>query len=264
MKINPVASIVLASLLASGAVFGASAASSTATPVQKKQTEEVVHDYIIKNPEVLVQSLQGYQQKQMMEQTQKFKQIQQNSSKFASQLFHQTTDPTAGNPTGAVTLVEFFDYQCPHCIDMTKTIDETIKANPQVRVIFKEFPIRGAMSELATRAALAAQKQGKYFPLHLALMSSKTEPLTEDIIYDTAKTAGLNVDKLKVDMKDKSVDQQIKTNYQLAKDLEIMFTPVLFIAKSNVTNNAKSDAIMFVPGEVSSAQLTEVIKKIGG
>lgn len=263
MKVNHITSLALAFSLASSVAISAQTANNTTSPTQKKQIEGIVHDYIIQNPEVVVQSLQSYQQKQISEQTQKFEKIQQNSPKFANPLFHQTTDPIAGNPNGTVTLVEFFDYQCPHCIDMTETIEGLIKANPNLRVVLKEFPIRGAMSELATRAALAAQKQGKYFPLHLALMSSKTEPLTENIIYDLAKTAGLNVDQLKVDMKDKSVDQQIKANYQLAKDLGIMFTPVLFIAKSNVTTDTKPDAIAFIPGQVSPAQLAEVLKKVG-
>jgi len=264
MKVNHITSLALACFLASGVAISAQTNNNITSPAQKKQIEGIVHDYIIQNPEVVVQSLQGYQQKQISEQTQKFEKIQQNSPKFANQLFHQTTDPVAGNPNGTVTLVEFFDYQCPHCIDMTATIEGLIKTNPNLRVVLKEFPIRGAMSELATRAALAAQKQGKYFPLHLALMSSKTEPLTENTIYDLAKAAGLNVDQLKVDMKDKSVDQQIKTNYQLAKDLEIMFTPVFFIAKSNVTTSTKPEAIAFIPGQVSPAQLAEVLKKIEG
>lgn len=264
MKANTITSLALACLLASSAALSAPATDNTGNTAQKKQVEGIVHDYILQNPDIVIQSLQNYQQKQIAEQTQKFEKIQKNSPKFATQLFHQATDPVAGNPNGTVTLVEFFDYQCPHCIDMAAVIEGLIKTNPNLRVVLKEFPIRGAMSELATRAALAAQKQGKYFPLHLALMSSKTEPLTENTIYDLAKAAGLNVDQLKVDMKDKSVDQQIKANYQLAKDLQIMFTPVVFISKSNVTANTKPEAIAFIPGQVSPAQLAAVVKKIGG
>ncbi|MCE3237519.1 MAG: dsbA 1 [Gammaproteobacteria bacterium] len=251
-------------MLASTIAFSDTSLSNTMSPAQEKQIETAVHDFIIKNPEVVIQSLQGYQQKQMADQTKKFEQIQKNTPKYANQLFHEAADPIGGNPNGAVTLVEFFDYQCPHCIDMTATIEKIVKTNPNLKIVLKEFPIRGAMSELATRAALAAQKQGKYFELHTALMGSKIEPLTENTIYDLARSAGLNVDKLKVDMKDKSVDQQIKTNYQLAKDLQIMFTPVLFIAKSNVTPNAKTTEIAFIPGQISSEQLTDILKKIGG
>jgi protein-disulfide isomerase len=237
---------------------------NTAGPVQQKQIETIVRDYIVKNPEVLIESLQNYQQKQMVEQEKKFVKIQQTSPGYANQLFHQSSDPVAGNSKGKVTIVEFFDYQCPHCIDMTLIIEQLIKSNPDVRVVLKEFPIRGPMSELATRAALAAQKQGKYFELHTALMNSKTEPLTENIIYDLAKSIGLNVSQLKTDMKSKSVDEQIETNVQLAKGLQIMFTPVFFIAKTSVTPDVKPEAIAFIPGQTTAAQLTDIVKKIGG
>lgn len=262
MKMNKIISLGLASLLASGIAMSATTPTDF-TPAQKKQFESMIHDYIMQNPETVIQSLQGYQQKQIAEQSKKFESIQKNAPKFANELFHQATDPVAGNPKGAVTVVEFFDYQCPHCIDMTATLDSVLKTNPNVKVVLKEFPIRGPMSEMATRAALAANKQGKYFPFHLALMSSKTEPLTETVIYDIAKTSGLNVDQLKKDMKDSSVTQQIKTNYKLAKDLEIMFTPVFFIAKSDVSTTTKPEAIAFVPGQISAEQLADVLKKIG-
>ncbi len=264
MKMNQITSLALACLLASGTAMSAQTTNSTLNSTQKQQVEGIVRDFIIQNPEVVIKSLQGYQQKQFSEQTKKFEKIQQNAPKFANQLFHQTNDPVAGNPNGAITIVEFFDYQCPHCIDAAAAIQELIKANPNVRIVLKEFPIRGAMSDLATRAALAAQKQGKYVAMHTALMTSKTEPLTENTIYDLAKTAGLNVDQLKADMKGQSVEQQIKTNYQLAKDLEIMFTPVFFIAKSNVSTSTTPGGIVFIPGQVSAAQLTEILKKIGG
>ncbi len=262
MKMNQMITLGLACLLTSGAAI--SAPTDTVSPAQKKQIEGVVRDYIMQNPEIMIQSLQGYQQKQIADQSKKFESIQKNAPKFANELFHQTTDPVAGNPKGAVTVVEFFDYQCPHCIDMTATLDSVLKTNPNVRVVLKEFPIRGPMSEVATRAALAANMQGKYFPFHLALMSSKTEPLTESAIYDIAKSAGLNVDQLKIGMKSKAVDQQIKTNYQLAKNLEIMFTPVFFIAKSDVSTSTKPEAIAFIPGQITAAQLNDVLKKIGG
>src|SRR5689334_12549783 len=74
-------------------------------------------------------------------------------------LFHQNSDPVAGNPKGKVTVVEFFDYQCSHCMTMAPVIEAIIKNNPNVRVVFKDFPIRGPVSEFAAKAALAANKQ---------------------------------------------------------------------------------------------------------
>lgn len=255
-KSHQLLGLTIASLLTISPIVHAQA-------VDKKQVEGIVHDYILKNPDLLVQSLQSYQQKQM-EQTQKsFQKIQDDAPKYADRIFHQANDPIGGNPNGTVTLVEFSDYQCPHCLDMAPIVDNLIKNNPNLRVVYKEFPIRGPVSELAAKAALAAQKQGKYIEFHNALMKSKTEPLTEDSIYKIAQSVGLNVNKLKTDIKDNSIDQQIKDTYKLAQDLKLIYTPVFFIAKTNVKTNAGSNAVIFIPGGVAIDQLNDAVSKIG-
>lgn len=239
-------------------VLGTTASAQASSGSLDKQ----MHDYIINNPQVLVESLQSYQQKQM-EQTQKsFEGIQKDAPKYADKLFRQGNDPIAGNPNGKVTLVEFFDYQCPHCIDMVPVVDNLIKNNPNLKVVYKEFPIRGPMSDFSARAALAAQKQGKYSEFHKALMTSKVEPLTEEVVYELAKSNGLNVDQLKVDMKSPAIDQQVKENMELAKGLKLMWTPVFFIAPSNVTTKAGPNEVIFIPGGVDEKQLADAIGKL--
>ena len=248
MNTKHIVGMAIASLCLSGTVIGAQLSNNS---VQDKE----IHDYIINNPEVVVQSLQSYQQKQM-EQTQKsFEDIQKEAPKYADKLFNQTTDPVAGNPNGKVTLVEFFDYQCPHCIDMVPVVESLIKNNSQLKVVYKEFPIRGPMSDFSARAALAAQKQGKYSEFHKALMTSKVEPLTEEVVFELAKSSGLNVDQLKADMKNNVVDAQVKANMELAKKLKLMWTPVFFI-KGN------SENVIFIPGGVDEKQLADAISKM--
>lgn len=243
-------------------LIGFSASVSADTAMQKKEIQTVVHDYIMQNPEVLVQSLQAFQQKQM-EQTQKsFSKIQEMAPKFSDRLFHQSTDPVAGNPNGTVTLVEFSDYQCGHCITMSPVIDTLIKKNPNLRVVMKEFPIRGPLSETAAKAAMAAQKQGKYYDFRIALMNNKGGQLTEEGIYTIAKSVGLDVNKLKTDMKSDAISQQIKGTYKLAQDLQLMFTPVFFIAKSNINTKSNADAVVFIPGGVDVEQLNQAISKM--
>ena len=260
MKINKIlAGIAMAGLMYAGFAYADTGLNTT----QKKQVEDAVRDYIIKNLEVLVQSLQSFQQKQM-EQTQKtFVKIQEAAPKYADRLFHQANDPIAGNPNGTITLVEFSDYQCPHCVDMTQVVDNLIKANPNLRVVLKEFPIRGPMSETAAKAALASAKQNKYFVFHNALMNTKVQPLTDAAIYDIAKSVGLNVDQLKTDMKSNDVGKQIKDNYELAQKLQLMFTPVFFIAKTSINTNSSPDEVIFIPGAMSEDKLNEAIQKLG-
>ena len=260
MKISKIfASLALAGFALSAPLAHAAGDLSDA---QKKQIQDVVRDYLVKNPEVVVQSLQVYQQKQMDQAKKTIEGTQGSSPKFADALFHQSADPMAGNPNGKITVVEFFDYQCPHCVDMTAIIDDLVKSNPDVRVIFKEFPIRGPISEFAARAALAAQQQGKYFELHKGLMMSKQEPLTEDAIFTIAKKAGLDVAKLKTAMNSSTVNQQIKDNYKLAQQLQLMGTPAFFVAKSDVSKSSPATSIVFVPGQVDQNQLNAIVEKV--
>ncbi|HLB57675.1 MAG TPA: DsbA family protein, partial [Gammaproteobacteria bacterium] len=254
--------IAIACLFVSSVAISASAANSV-SPAQKSQIEGVVHDYLLNNPDVVVQSLQAFQEKQMNQARQTIKETQKDAPKSVDALFHYAPDPVAGNPNGKVTLVEFFDYQCPHCVDMSQIVDELISVNPDLRVVLKEFPIRGPVSEFASRATLAAKKQGKYYVFQQALMRSKQQPLTQDLILTIAQSVGINVAQLKIDMKDPSIDQEIKHTYQLAKALQLIGTPAFFVGKTSLTSKtATPNQIAFIPGQVDQAQLEEIIKKI--
>ncbi len=227
---------------------------SPVTPAQKTQIEGIVHDYLIKNPEVIAEAVKGLQEKQF---DQMRKKTQEVAAKSASTLFNSSADPVAGNPKGKVTLVEFFDYQCPHCVDMVPALDGVSKANTDLRIVFKEFPIRGPLSVTATKAALAANMQGKYMEMHNALMKS-AQSLSEDGINKMAKDIGLDVTKFTADMKSDAIDKQIKDNYKLAQELQLMGTPALFIAKTD----GKPEMIEFLPGQVDQAQLQASIDKV--
>lgn len=172
-------------------------------------------------------------------------------------LLHKSGDPVAGNPKGSVTVVEFFDYQCSHCMNMAPTISAIISSNPNVRWVFKELPIRGAMSQVASRAALAANMQGKYYSFNHALLTTN-QPLTEEFILQTAKENRLNISKLKNDMNSARISAQIKANFALASKLGVEGTPAFFIAKTNAANDAE---INFQLGEMSQSQLQTAIDK---
>src|SRR3990167_5638255 len=237
----------------------ANEANSAITPAQKTQIQDIIHQYLLDKPEVLVEALQSFQRKQYEQAEQTVKKTQANVSQFANALFKQTNDPVAGNPNGKITIVEFFDYQCSHCVDMAPVISAIIKANPDVRVVYKEFPIRGPLSQFAARAALAANKQGKYYELHHALITTK-QPLTENGIYTLAKAQGLNVEQLKKDMNDQSINMQLKNNIKLAQDLKLFGTPAFFIGKSDATS---SNTIHYTPGQMNQKQLQDLIDQAG-
>lgn len=228
------------------------------SPAQRAQIEQVVHQYLVQHPEVLMEAAQALQQQQLNQEQQIVKQTQQVAPKFANALFHQANDPIAGNPNGKVALVEFFDYQCPHCVDLAPVVASLIKANPDLRVIYKDFPIRGPMSDLAARAAVAANMQGKYDAFSHALLTTN-QPLTQDSIFKIAKDNGINVDQLKKDMNNPKVLDQIKANLALAQNLKLFGTPALFIAGPNGQNG--KGTISYMPGQFPQDQLQAAIKQ---
>lgn len=229
---------------------------STVSDAQQKQIEKIVHDYLINNPEVLLEASQALQAKQQQNmQAQAKAAILEN----AGQLFSDALT-SVGNPKGNVTLVEFFDYQCIHCKKMAPVISLLIKQNPNLRVVYKEFPIFGQSSDVASKAALAAAMQGKYLPFHEALIQ-KEGRLNDEMIMETAKSVGLNMDKLKTDMSSKTVTDALEANRALAEKLRLMGTPA-FIVAATPDGKLKADSTpAFIPGAASQESLEELIKK---
>lgn len=232
------------------------AGDSNITPAQKADIEKIVHDYLLSNPEVLIEASQVLQQKQ-----QQSMQVQAQSAivENAHQLFNDKMT-TVGAPKGNVTLVEFFDYQCIHCKKMAPVISELVKNDKNLRVIYKEFPIFGKSSDKASRAALAAAMQGKYLPMHEALIK-QDKRLTDDIIMNAAKSIGLNMDKFKTDMTSKAVSDILNANRQLAEKLHLMGTPAFIVASTPDGKFKEGTQPAFIPGAASEETLQDLIKK---
>ena len=205
---------------------------------QQKAIEKIVHDYLVNNPEVLIEASQSLQSKEMAKAKD---QAMQGIAANKSKLFNDSHSPTAGNSNGKVILVEFFDYQCVHCKEMQPFIEKLVSTNPNIKIIYKEFPIFGASSNYAAQAALAAAKQGKYVEFHTALFKVNG-PLNEAKIEEVAKSVGLNIEQLKKDMNDPDIKQELSDNYDLAKALSLVGTP------SFVMSNKAMTKFDFIPG----------------
>ena len=172
-------------------------------------------------------------------------------------LLRSPNDPSVGNPKSPVTIVEFFDFECSHCQNMAPVMAQFIKTHPDVRVVFKDYPIRGDMSEYAARAALAANMQGKYYPFQHALLSANTD-ITQQLTLDVAKSLKMNLQQFKTDMHSARVTKQINANLRMGKELQLPGTPTFFVGKSN----AKSIQDLYVNvGEMSSSDLQNAVNK---
>ncbi len=158
------------------------------------------------------------------------------------ELLNDPASPVGGNPDGDVTLVEFFDYQCPYCKRIFPSIQALLAEDRNLRYVFKEFPILGKESVFAARAALAARRQGKYLEFHTALMPARGK-LTETRVMRLAEKAGLDVDRLRRDMADRTIDAMIQRNLDLADGLGIFSTPVFIIGDTQVPGAVEIDTL---------------------
>ena len=166
------------------------------TADQVTQLHQIIRDYLVSNPNVLVQASQALQaQQEQKMQSVAIAAIQNNKT----ELFDDSNSPTLGSKTAAATLVEFYDYQCGHCKQMAPIIEKLIGSDKNLHVIFKELPIFGENSKFAAEAALASEKQGKFYVFHNLLLSSNSA-LTKEKVMQLAKHAGLNIAKLKLEM----------------------------------------------------------------
>jgi protein-disulfide isomerase len=142
----------------------------------------------------------------------------------AAEVFDDADSPVSGNPVGDVSVVEFFDYNCPDCKVMAPVMQQAQAADPKLRIVYKEFPVLGPGSVFAAKAALAANKQGKYTVFHHALYQARGQ-VDEAKVLEVAAGVGLDVDRLKADMKDSVINGDLDKNTKLGELLHITGTP---------------------------------------
>jgi protein-disulfide isomerase len=182
-------------------------------------------EYLLQNPEVLVEALQKLEQNQQAAEANELETI---LAEHGDQIFNDPAAPILGNPDGDVILVEFFDYNCPYCRKAVPQLQQAVAGDPGLKLVLKEWPILGPGSEFAAKAALASQRQGKYEAFHKGLMGL-TSAINETSTLTVAGQVGLDVERLKQDMQDPAISAAIERNRALANDLRITGTPTFVV-----------------------------------
>ncbi len=204
------------------------AAARVFSDAQRAEVEEIIREYLTsKHPEVLMDAMKELQRRDQASAENKSKEA---ISASKDKVFSDPNTPVGGNPKGDVTVVEFFDYQCGYCKMSEEGVQKLLKTDKNVKFLYKDFPILGPMSVTAARASIASIKQNKYVKFHDALMGVK-DHLTDDIIYQTAKDAGLDVEKLKKDMDDEATSKIIAANLKVGGDIGVRGTPMFIVGE---------------------------------
>jgi protein-disulfide isomerase len=192
--------------------------------INQQRLERIIRDYLTKNPQILVDMATELDKRQAIEQASlQTKAISDN----ADAIFRSPASHVAGNPNGDVSVVEFFDYNCPFCRRALHDVLKLINDDGKVRLVLKELPILSDDSAAAAKLALASNKQGKYFEMHQKLLSEPGKADKEKALR-IAKDLGLDIKKALDEAKD------------LAQKLSLKGTP-LFLVGDRVISGAPDD-----------------------
>ena len=198
---------------------------------------------ILENPQVVMEAVA------ILKEQEDAAKAKQSASLLTSRRDALERDPNApvlGNIQGDVTIVEFFDYNCSYCKRVKPEVQTLLATDPNVRLVYREWPILGEGSVFAARAALASRNQGKYEEFHWAIMGFQ-ERAQEESVLKVAADIGLDIDQLRADMDAPEIDEHIQTSLELTAALGFSGTPSFVIG----------DAL--VPGFVNTAQLEEFV-----
>ena len=143
--------------------------------------------------------------------------------------------PAAGNVDGDITIVEWFDYNCPYCRKIDPELRQVIQDDGKVRLVLKDWPILGPVSKVASRMALAAKYQDKFMAAHEAMIGVASK-LTEPRIGELLSGAGIDMDRLKrdLDTNAKAIDTILARNNDQALAFGFKGTPSFIVGKFRV------------------------------
>jgi protein-disulfide isomerase len=241
----------LATALALIAALGAGAARADApspfTPAQRNAIIAIMRDALVRDPTILRDAVQAMQTAAAREQAE----ARRRAIAASGPRLVTAADPIEGNPHGDVTVVEFFDTRCPYCRKLNPTVAALLSSDPGVKLVLKDLPILGPPSVLGSRALLAAMRQQDQIPnayerLRAAIMAPGMSD-NEDSILFAAQRMGLDPNRLRQDMADPAIQQQLDANVALARSLHIDGTPGLVIGSQ------------LIPGAVELGELRQAV-----
>lgn len=223
---------MMKTLLLASAVAVFIAAPTKAAEFNDAQTgaiEDIVKEYLLENPSVVIDALEAHQAQQQEAEASKAQTAIKNN--LAAMTSKDAPSIGASAADADVTVIEFFDYNCGYCKRVIPDIEAILKDDKKVRFVFKEMPILGPTSRTAAAWALAAQKQDRYFDYHVALMEHRG-PKNEKELTKIGEKLGLDVKKLQADANSDAIKTEIDEDIAFARDIGINGTPAFIVGET--------------------------------
>lgn len=195
------------------------------TPAQRAEIVQILREALKQDSTILRDAISTLQAE---EERQNASSARDAIARLQPDLQQNPADQVAGNPQGDVTIVEFYDVRCPYCRRMLPVMDKLLKADPGIRLVYKDLPVLGPGSVLGAKALLAARRQDGYARLHDALMNG-TPNIDTDTLRAAVLRVGLDWTRLERDMRAPEIQAQIDANLAIAHRLQIEGTPAYVI-----------------------------------
>ncbi len=223
MRLMMIAAIALAAALA-GCSPAKVAAPESIDRMSRAEVEAIVKEMFLKEPEFLEQVVARLEENKAAAQA---RAAEEGWAKLAKA---ESGDPALGPKDAPITIVEFTDYNCGYCkAAVSWVMSQVDDRRGDIRLVVKESAVRGTNSELAAAAALAAQKQGKWREMHIALMRVPANAFTPEIIDTIAKSVGLDMNRFKSDIASKDTKDRIQRAIVEYQNVGLEGTPTFFI-----------------------------------
>lgn len=245
MPLFPLRALLIAVGLLAGSATLAQAQSldpGAMTPEQRQNFRKEVRDYLMENPEVLIEAIQVLESRQAAQKVSADAQLLQDNH---AAIFDDGYSFVGGNPEGDITLVEFMDYRCSFCRQAHPEVAKLLKNDGNIRWIVKEFPILGPDSTLASRFAVSVLQIGgadAYGRAHDTLMTMRAK-VTPEVLKKLAGDLGLDAGAVLAKMDSAEVTKVIDANHALAQRLQISGTPTFILQDQFLRGYVPLDAM---------------------
>ncbi|MBT3070699.1 DsbA family protein [Rhodomicrobium sp. Az07] len=213
--------------------IAAFAQSDNFTEGQTRSIEKIVKDYLVSHPEILLEVQDAFEKKAEAKRGEATRSRMPEFYRSLASLKSELAPLTIGE--GDVTLVEFFDYNCGYCRHALPQIMKLLDADTKVKVVFMEYPILSQGSTEATKIALAAAKQGKYFDFHKAMLAAGRA--NKESALKVAEQIGLDMEKVKADSASPETEALVAKIGEIGKRMFVDGTPT-FVVGDKVTPGA--------------------------
>lgn len=233
--------VALAAVLATGGDAAENAAARVPA-TDRAAIEAIVRDYILSHPEIIPEAINRMQGKEVT------KLLDSNRAEIETPF----AGAWAGNPKGDVTLVAFFDYACPYCKAGADDVAAVLKADPKLKVVFRDFPVLSPASDEAAMASLSAAQQNRYAAFHDRMFATPGKVGREKTVR-MVRAAGLDERRTARDLSAPALKAEIKKNLDLGRALGLTGTPSYVIGNRVLSGAVGVDGLKQAIAEARAA-----------